>query len=168
MDLCVIESPYAGNIEHNVAYARACMKRALDEGMAPYASHLLFTQPNILDDTVPVERKLGMEAGFAWGAKAPLVIFCVDLGWSRGMNEGLARAQARNARIRTWTLGPPWSDAVPSDAAMDFAVERVYCRPENHLPYDMPVRIAFSGWYCPHCLAHVPLRECDVKRLGPR
>lgn len=41
------------------------MLDALDRGEAPYASHLLYTQ--MLDDTIPAERELGIKAGFAWG-----------------------------------------------------------------------------------------------------
>ena len=50
MKLVIIESPYAGDIEKNVAYARDCVRDSLMRGEAPYASHLLYTQPNILDD----------------------------------------------------------------------------------------------------------------------
>lgn len=45
MRLVILESPYAGNIEKNVAYARACVRDSLSRGEAPIASHLLYTQP---------------------------------------------------------------------------------------------------------------------------
>jgi hypothetical protein len=48
MKLVIIESPYAGEVEANVAYARACMRDSLGHGEAPIASHLLYTQPGIL------------------------------------------------------------------------------------------------------------------------
>ena len=62
----VLESPYAGNVEENVAYARAAIRDSLLRGEAPIASHLLYTQPGILKDDVPDERQLGIEAGLAW------------------------------------------------------------------------------------------------------
>lgn len=83
--LVVIESPYAGDIPRNVRYARACMADSLRRGEHPIASHLLYTQPGILRDEVPGERRLGIDAGLAWAAKADAVVFYTDLGWSPGM-----------------------------------------------------------------------------------
>lgn len=81
----IIESPYAGDVEANVAYARACMKDSLELGEAPFASHLLYTQPGILDDNVPGERQWGIDAGLLWAGVADLAAFYVDRGWSDGM-----------------------------------------------------------------------------------
>lgn len=55
MRMVIVESPYAGDIERNVAYARACIADCLKRGEAPFASHLLYTQPGVLDDGVPAE-----------------------------------------------------------------------------------------------------------------
>lgn len=41
----IVESPYAGEVEANVTYARACVRDCVLRGEAPIASHLLFTQP---------------------------------------------------------------------------------------------------------------------------
>ena len=67
MKRVIIESPYAGDVERNLRYARAAMKDCLHRGEAPYASHLLYTQEGVLDDDVPGERKLGISAGLSWG-----------------------------------------------------------------------------------------------------
>lgn len=83
--LVILESPYAGNVDRNVAYARAAMADCLRRGEAPIASHLLYTQPGVLDDDIPGERALGIEAGLAWGRVADAAVFYVDLGWSTGM-----------------------------------------------------------------------------------
>ena len=72
MKLVVVESPLAGDVERNVAYAKQAGMDCLRRGEAPYASHLFFAQEGILDDCDMTQRKLGMEAGFAWGAKADL------------------------------------------------------------------------------------------------
>ena len=92
MKLVVIESPYAGNIDRNILYARLCMKDSLGRGEAPIASHLLYTQPHILDDDRPEERMLGIEAGLAWGRNAELVAVYEDFGTSNGMLLGMQRA----------------------------------------------------------------------------
>lgn len=99
MRLVIIESPYAGNVPRNVAYARACVKDALRRGEAPIASHLLYTQEGILDDTVPAERELGIEAGLAWQLKADAVVMYLDLGLSKGMWHGVVEAIARGVKV---------------------------------------------------------------------
>lgn len=81
----IIESPYAGDVERNLRYLRACMRDSLLRGEAPFASHGLYTQPGVLDDHDPEQRRLGIEAGFAWWGGAAAVVFYTDLGWSRGM-----------------------------------------------------------------------------------
>lgn len=96
----VIESPYAGDVEANVAYARRCVLDSLRRGEAPFASHLLYTQPGILDDLVAEERTLGIDAGLAWGAAAELVAVYIDRGVSPGMIKGvIAHREAGRAMI---------------------------------------------------------------------
>jgi hypothetical protein len=92
--LVVVESPYAGDVEHNLKYARACMRDCLYRGEQPIASHLLYTQLGILNDNKPEERKQGIEAGFAWAEHAERRMFYVDLGFSRGMIAALKKYQA--------------------------------------------------------------------------
>ena len=92
MKLVILESPYAGDVENNVAYARACMADCLHRGEAPFVSHLLYTQPGVLDDTIPEQRKLGMEAGFEWRRVAELTVVYTDNGISSGMQEGIDRS----------------------------------------------------------------------------
>lgn len=102
MRLVILESPYAGDIERNVAYARACMADCLRRGEAPIASHLLYTQPGVLDDDVPAERALGIEAGLAWGRVVEAVVFYLDLGMSKGMMDAWKRhtIEARPLEMR--------------------------------------------------------------------
>ena len=109
MKLVVIESPYAGDVERNTQYARDAMADSLHRGEAPIASHLLYTQPGILDDLIPGERTLGIEAGLAWGAHADLVAVYSDLGASSGMALGIERALAEGREIEYRSL-PPWAD----------------------------------------------------------
>lgn len=94
MKLVVLETPYAGDTEANLAYARKCMADCFKRGEAPFASHLLYTQPGILDDSIPEERVLGIEAGLLWGSMAEKTVVYTDLGISGGMQYGI------NAAIR--------------------------------------------------------------------
>lgn len=93
MKRVILESPYAGDIEKNVAYARACVRDSLSRGEAPIASHLLYTQPTILRDEVPEERLWGINAGLAWGQVAEATVVYTDLGISGGMKYGIANAE---------------------------------------------------------------------------
>lgn len=87
MKLVILESPYAGDIEGNVAFAKRCIHDCLLRGEAPIASHLLFTQPGILKDHDPEERALGIAAGHAWFTVADAVVFYTDRGISAGMKQ---------------------------------------------------------------------------------
>ncbi len=88
--LCVLETPFAGDVEGNIKYARACMKDMLLRKEAPYASHLLYTQEGVLDDTVPEERELGIYAGFAFKHMEGIhTVFYTDRGMSGGMQLAL-------------------------------------------------------------------------------
>lgn len=66
-----------------------------------------FAPIDVLDDMKPEERKLGMEAGFAWGARADLVAVYGDLGVSKGMEAGVARAVCRGCPVEYRSL-PGW------------------------------------------------------------
>src|SRR4051812_9833468 len=91
--LVIIESPYAGDVEANVEYARRCVRDSLLRGEAPIASHLLYTQPGILNDDIPEERRHGIEAGLAWRAVAQGSVVYIDRGLSSGMKYGIALAE---------------------------------------------------------------------------
>lgn len=99
MRLVILESPYAGNVDANVEYARLAVLDSLLRGEAPLASHLLYTQPGILDDTVPAQRAIGIEAGLAWVQKCDATVVYTDRGISAGMREGIARAVKANRPV---------------------------------------------------------------------
>ena len=94
MRLVILESPYAGDIEANTEYARAALRDCLLRGEAPIASHLLYTQPGVLRDELPAEREHGIAAGLAWGRVAEATVVYTDRGVSRGMEFGIAAAEA--------------------------------------------------------------------------
>ena len=105
MRLVILESPYAGDVERNTEYARACLADSLRRGEAPIASHLLYTQPGVLDDDDPGERELGINAGHAWMRVADAVVVYADYGTSQGMAEGIARAQRYLLPVNVRYLG---------------------------------------------------------------
>lgn len=88
----IIESPYAGDIAKNEDYARSCLHDSLRRGEAPFASHLLYTQPRVLRDEVSSEREWGIRAGLAWGEAADATVVYIDLGISSGMARGINAA----------------------------------------------------------------------------
>jgi hypothetical protein len=103
MQRIIVESPLNAptreGVEENKAYARACVLDSLRRGEVPYASHVFFDQPGLLDDLRPGERRLGMEAGLAWGEVADLVAAYLDRGVSNGMRAGIALAKTRKQAI---------------------------------------------------------------------
>jgi hypothetical protein len=104
-----VETPYAGDIERNLRYLRACMRDCLLRGEAPFASHGLYTQAGVLRDEVPEERKLGIEAGFALRRSLHKTVFYTDLGFSTGMKYGVADAESFNHPIEYRQLGGEWA-----------------------------------------------------------
>ncbi len=98
----IVESPYAGDVARNVAYARLACWWLLKQGMAPFASHLLYTQ--MLDDRDGVERELGMGAGMSWRHGAEQTFAFTDFGISGGMKAGIAHAHKHGQEVRTVLL----------------------------------------------------------------
>lgn len=105
MRLVIIESPYAGEVERNVKYARRCVRDSLLRGEAPIASHLLYTQPGVLDDNVLSERQHGIEAGLAWRKVAERTVVYQDFGISTGMQYGIDAAKAAGIPIVYRNIG---------------------------------------------------------------
>jgi len=101
--LVIIESPYAGDVARNERYAKLCMKDSLDRGEVPFVSHLLYTL--VLDDTNPVDRKLGMEAGFEVTRRSDYSAVYEDYGISRGMEAGIEVAEHLGHRVEYRKIG---------------------------------------------------------------
>lgn len=104
MRLVLIESPYTGDIERNIDYARKCVRDSLSRGEAPIASHLLYTQPGILRDEIDHERQWGIDAGLSWGRVADASVVYTDLGITRGMEYGIQVAEEAGIPIEYRTI----------------------------------------------------------------
>lgn len=115
----IIESPFAGDLATNLRYLRRAMNHAIHIGEAPYASHGLYTQEGVLDDTIPAERALGMEAGFAWSEGAHKVTVYTDLGITDGMKRGIERHRENGKVIEMRTL-PKWDGPKVQTRSGDF------------------------------------------------
>lgn len=104
MRFVILESPYAGDVDANVEYARACMADCLSRGEAPFASHLLYTQPGVLDDQQPTEREAGIAAGLAIAERADATVVYIDRGMSRGMQAGIDDADQHGRPVEYRSL----------------------------------------------------------------
>lgn len=98
---------YQKEVNENIEYAQFAANYLIKQGYPSFASHLYYTQPNILDDTIPEEHEIGIQAGFnlldsLWEVvdeeneikklKCNPVFF-IDYGISGGMMAALKRAQ---------------------------------------------------------------------------
>lgn len=104
----IVESPYAGDVETNLRYLRACLRDCLLRGEAPFASHAIYTQPGVLDDKNTAEREHGIVAGFTWRKAADATVVYTDLGMSNGMKYGLTDAAQAQCPIEFRSL-PGWA-----------------------------------------------------------
>ena len=100
----ILESPYAGDVELNVRYARAALRDSLMRGEAPIASHLLYTQVGVLDDDVKLEREMGINAGLDWRHVSDGTVVYTDLGVSRGMEYGIEAAESSGKFVEYRTI----------------------------------------------------------------
>lgn len=93
-------SPFAGDVEKNVAAARTYSRFAVEQGYIPVAPHLLF--PQFLNDSDPKERELGLFFGNAIMSKCSEVwVFGNHI--SSGMEAEIKRAKWKNYRLRYFT-----------------------------------------------------------------
>jgi len=99
MKRVILESPFAGEVERNIEYARKCVRHSLSLGEAPIASHLLYTQDGILNDEIAEERKWGIDAGLVWKEVAEGHVFYTDYGISKGMQYAIDYATKNNIEI---------------------------------------------------------------------
>lgn len=100
----VVESPFAGSSpedrEINITYLRSCLHDCIvHRTESPYASHALLTQPGVLNDDIPDERSLGIQAGFLFREVCARSVFYLDRGWSKGMQAGFEDAANKNRAI---------------------------------------------------------------------
>lgn len=91
-----VASRYTGDIPANTEAAVRCCRQVIQEGRMPIASHLLY--PQMLNDSDPKERELGLDFGLA-------LLACCDEVWvfgkpSSGMEQEIAEAKRLNKPIQ--------------------------------------------------------------------
>jgi len=91
----IVETPYKAkskiDLKRNLEFAQACARDCLvNHQESPFLSHLLYTQPGILDDNIPEERQLGIDAGLAWGEMAEATVVYLE---SRSLHRHVLRRQ---------------------------------------------------------------------------
>jgi hypothetical protein len=105
----ICESPYRADttegVAANVSYAKECVRHCLARNEAPICSHLLIAAHGILDDSVPAERGLGINAGLSWQTAADVVVVYTDRGISGGMELAIDRAKFYNVPVEYRSLG---------------------------------------------------------------
>ena len=95
--LVYIASPYAGDVERNVAFAKAACRYAAAQGYTPVAVHLMY--PQFLDDRVPKEREAGLKMGQRVLAACEEIWLCGER-MSAGMKAEEAEAKRLGIPIR--------------------------------------------------------------------
>lgn len=110
-----LESPYANNgtaddvtIARNIRYLRACIRDCLLRGDSPIATHAVFTQPGILHDEIPAERRYGIDAGEPWRKVCEVTVIYTDLTPGVGVVEGEERSRKLGHRVEIRQLGGNW------------------------------------------------------------
>ena len=102
--LVYIASPYSGDVERNVAFAKAACRYAMNQGVTPIASHLLY--PQMLDDNIPVERELGLLFGLALLRMCDRILKVCEEVWvcgselSSGMEQEIRAARQLQIPLR--------------------------------------------------------------------
>ena len=105
--LVYIASPYAGDVEGNVAFAKEACRYAAAQGYTPVAVHLLY--PQFLDDRVPQEREAGLKMGRR-------VLAACDEFWLCGerMSAGMRAEKAEAERLGIPIRQVPSSSILPT------------------------------------------------------
>ena len=99
-----VASKYAGDIQTNIENAIWCCRYVIDRGYMPVASHLLY--PQILNDTIPRERELGLMFGLALLAACDEVwVFTLGGEISSGMAKEIEEAKRLRIPVRKLEMG---------------------------------------------------------------
>ena len=98
--LIYIASPYAGDVEKNVAFAKAACRYAMEQEYTPMAVHLLY--PQFLDDSNPQERASGLAMGHQVLSVCDELWVCGDR-ISSGMESEIQEAKRMGIPIRKIT-----------------------------------------------------------------
>lgn len=97
MKIIYVASPYAGDIQKNTEFAKRACRHVMNEGHSFFAPHLLY--PNLLDDSQPRERQLGIDMGLAMLEHCD-ELWCYGERISHGMMQEIAVADSLGIPVR--------------------------------------------------------------------
>lgn len=121
----------------NVVYAQAALLDCLTRGEAPFAPHLLY--PSVLDDSDPVQRAQGIEAGMEWMTAVDAVVVYADRGVSAGMADEIRHAERLGVPVERRVLAG-WANVA---AICSHGVGRAYpcllCKTATTATLKLPV-----------------------------
>lgn len=111
MKLIYVASPYAGDVEKNIAFAKRACHHAMEQGHAFFAPHLLY--PQMLNDADPTERQAGLFMGLTMLSRCD-ELWCYGDRISHGMHLEIEEADRLGIPIRrvmeqenTFVIGNP-------------------------------------------------------------
>ena len=144
--LIYIASPFSGDVERNIEFARAACRFCIDMGHTPIAVHLLY--PQILDDKDPAQREAGLQLG------GNVLEHCNEM-WvcgseiSAGMNTEIELAKTLGMPIRHFTrqqiLDTPEASAVKMASLIAVCKDKVHPAPHEYPIHDYPWGIKEVG-----------------------
>lgn len=111
--LIYIASPYAGDVEANVAFAKLACRFAISQGHTPIAVHLLY--PQMLEDGDPAERALGLRLGHRVLGACDELWACGDRV-SSGMKREIEEAKSLGVPVR-WVPEQELRETMTQEAA---------------------------------------------------
>ena len=93
----IIESPYRGDTQTHLLYARDIIRDCISKGEAALCVHSYLNI--VFDENNPNERAAAVKIKEAWGLFAKKTVVYTDFGISEGMLEGITDAAARGREI---------------------------------------------------------------------
>lgn len=93
----ILESPFKGQTEANLEYAKKAINDSISRGESPIAFHLLYSE--VLDENNPHDNLLLKKLKESWAALVQKTVVYTDRGVSEGMLEGITDATARGRGI---------------------------------------------------------------------
>ena len=101
--LAYVCSPYSGNIQANIEFARKCCRRVMERGYVPIAPHLLF--PQFMSEET--EREKAIDLGLQLLAKCAVLWICGRYV-SDGMRQEIEEAERLGIEVKH--LETVWQD----------------------------------------------------------
>lgn len=97
-ELSFICSPFSGDKERNIEYAKTLCRLAIYADKAPFAPHLMY--PQFLNEETPIARETGIICGLAFLAYCDEIWVGEKYGISPGMKREIKEARRLKIPVR--------------------------------------------------------------------